>query len=140
MPVIKGKDWAKKGARKILEELERLSKKQDRVILGLVGGRSVVPLYKELAKLNSDAWKKVHVFMVDERRVSIKSKDSNYKLAKTILEKKIKNWHPYRDEKGIVPYNNEFRREAVAFDIVILSSGEDGHVGALCPDHHSIKV
>ena len=36
-------------------------------------------------------------------------------------------------------YRDEIKTHGGAYDIVLLSSGEDGHVGALFPKHNSIK-
>ena len=42
-------------------------------------------------------------------------------------------------DKGIDHYEQELKSLGGIFDIVLLSSGEDGHVAALYPDHHSIN-
>ena len=64
-------------------------KKKKRFSLVLTGGDSPINLYQELAKHKID-WKNIDLFWGDERFVSQKSKNSNYKLAYDILIKKIK--------------------------------------------------
>ena len=51
--------------------------------------KSPIKLYKKLAKSKID-WSNVDLFWGDERHVSNKSKNSNYKLAYDTFIKKIK--------------------------------------------------
>ena len=108
-------------------------------------------IFKQLARMNIE-WKKVHIFMVDERLVPIEHKDSNFRLAyDSFLSKLIMdgllpgtNVHPFiydetLAEKGTEDYQDELMSLGGKFNIVLLSSGEDGHIGALYPDHSSLK-
>ena len=83
--------------------------------------------------------------MVDERLVSIKDKESNFRLVKEGLSEAISNsnLHPFvydesSDDSGLKSYEEEIRKFGGSFDIVLVSSGEDGHIGALYPNHSSI--
>jgi 6-phosphogluconolactonase len=54
------------------------------------------------------------------------------------------NLHPFLfdDNKldfGLDQYENEIKNFGGIFDIVLLSSGEDGHIGSLFPNHPSIS-
>lgn len=130
----------------------------DSATLGLVGGSSVAGVYKRLFESKVD-WLKVHIFMVDERCVPVTSEESNFRgiyeesLRKLISSGKLpeENVHAFHfdeihDESCVVEYFQSLPHPALAgepserkFDIVILSAGEDGHVGSLFPNHRSVK-
>lgn len=137
---------AKKSAEALDREIKALFGQKSQIVLAIPGGRSVVPLFKELKNLDLP-WKKIHIFMVDERRVPLDSPDSNFKLAQEnfidqLVAKKLlpkENLHPYLEDKGIESYENELKKFAGSFDVVILGVGQDGHCAALYPNHPSIK-
>jgi len=123
--------------------------KKEHIVFGLCGGRSVSNILKELLKRKIN-WQKVHFFFVDERIT--KNKDElNFTLINTdffipLLEKrKIKelNIHNFKQsgnlEKDIFSYGMDLTRLSFRFDIALLSSGEDGHIASLFPNHPSIK-
>jgi len=124
--------------------IKNLSQKQEQVILAIPGGRSVKGMWEVLAQERID-WSKVHVFLADERVVPPDHDDSNYKLAYDNFLTKLpkENLHPFTpkdtEDKGSDKYSSGFNTFGGKCDIIILSSGEDGHVGALYPNHHSIK-
>lgn len=110
------------------------------IVLGLVGGRSAPQLFDELSKLNI-SWDNIHIFMVDERFVPQDSEESNYRIIKEHLLNTVNipkdNLHPF--EGKVDEYYNELEKYGGKFDIIVLSAGENGHVGALHPNHHSIR-
>lgn len=130
----------------------------DSVTLGLVGGSSVAGVYKKLFESDLD-WSKVHIFMVDERCVPTTNEESNFRgiyegflraliAAGKLPEENVHAFHfdEIHDESCVVKYFESLSHPALAvepsgqkFDIVILSAGEDGHVGSLFPNHKSIK-
>ena len=69
------------------EALRKKAKKQ-RLSLVLTGGKSPINLYKKLAIKKID-WSNIDLFWGDERFVSKRSKNSNYKLAYETFIKKI---------------------------------------------------
>ncbi len=139
-------ELAKEAAEILSSAISRILQRQNSVVLAIPGGRSVQPLWKLLAweKLQ---WNKVHIFMADERVVPPVHPDSNYRLAyEFFLDRLIEsgkmpwqNVHPFSPEMGSGSYYSELKKVGGKADIIILGVGEDGHVGALYPNHHSIK-
>jgi 6-phosphogluconolactonase len=128
----------------------RLLSQQESTVLAVPGGRSVVDVFVSLAQKELP-WQRIHLFMVDERLVPLGDPESNYQvvtnnLLDPLLEQgKLvrENIHPfyYQPEKqdaGIGDYEEELVRHGGKFDLILLGAGEDGHVAALYPDHHSI--
>lgn len=135
----------------ITDSIRGLLQSQEHVVLAVPGGRSVSGIFGLLREADIP-WRKVHIFMVDERLVPVTNDDSNFKLAKEhfigdlVKQQRLpkENVHPFTmdtatDDFGISDYETELRKYGGCYDIVLLSSGEDGHVGALYPDHHSVK-
>lgn len=131
--------------------IEELLRNQDQVVIAIPGGRSIQGVFKLLGE-DGIPWERVHIFMVDERLVSLNQQDSNFKLGKEMFLDKLvakgvlpeENIHPFVldrdiDDFGILHYEQELKRYGGIYDIVLLSAGEDGHIGALYPNHHSIK-
>ena len=149
-----------KGTRKQLEikaanlitlKIHELIKTQSKIVLAIPGGRSISGIFS-LLKHQNIPWDKVHIFMVDERLSKSEDSQTNFRQAeKEFLEYLVKqnklprkNMHPYTyfnfpDEKGLEAYKNELKEISDKYDIILLSSGEDGHVGSLFPHHNSIK-
>lgn len=122
------------------------------VVWALPGGRSVSAVFDKLSSINDIDWKRVHFFMVDERLVPVDDAESNYRLLKeTLLDKLLEkdlitynNIHPFifrsgEKDLGTISYQAELEKFGGSYDLVLLSSGEDGHIAGLYPDHHSIK-
>lgn len=131
----------------LCEEIFCLLETKDEIVLGLPGGRSVKGIYEEFCKHKKIPWKKIHIFLVDERLVSITSKDSNFLQIKEqfideLIKNKIipeKNIHPFivdsgKKDYGLADYENELKKFG-GYDIVILGTGEDCHIAALFADY-----
>lgn len=145
--IIKGKRGVleEKAAWIISEAIGSLLEQQDFLVLGIVGGSSVAAIFAELEKADVQ-WNRVHLFMIDERLVPIDHPESNYGLARPYFERIIpeENRHPFLDDAGSPEdsareYYDQLKKYGGRFDIILLSSGEDGHVAALFPDHPSIR-
>jgi 6-phosphogluconolactonase len=134
-----------------VQKIQGLLQKQKQINIAICGGRSVSGIFSAL-KNKRIQWKKIHIFMVDERLVPITDRESNYKLARDsfideLIQKKMlleENMHPFiytpnTPDLGIQAYAELLERQGGIFDIALISSGEDGHIGALYPKHHSIK-
>jgi len=137
---------AKNAATLIVDSIKAVAEKKDKVVLGLVGGRSVVSTYDELAKIDSPAWIKTHFIVLDERAVPSDSDESNFKLIKKhllnpLIERNqidIHNIHPFDSDKAnieeaISDYTRILIADGDKIDVAILSSGEDGHIAAIYP-------
>lgn len=139
-------ELAKEAASILASAVDRILSQKDGVVLAIPGGRSVQPLWKLLAE-EKMPWDKVHIFMADERIVPPTHPDSNYKLAYDFFLKRLidlqklpqENIHPFSPEIGNGSYYAELKKFGGKADIIILGVGEDGHVGALYPNHHSIR-
>lgn len=134
-------------AKTIAESIMSLLKKQEHVVFATAGGRSVATLFQRLSLIDSIPWEKIHIFMVDERIVPLDHSDSNFKLVKMNLIDNIasfpkENVHPFIISKndsdyGVSKYETELKKYGGLFDIVLLSAGEDGHIGGIFPHHRS---
>ncbi len=147
----KRKELEIKAATLIERKIHEYLKTQKQVILAIPGGTSIIGILN-LLKTQNIPWEKVHIFMADERLLPLDNQDNNFRQAENeliqylIKQKMIlkQNLHPYiyfnlPIEKGLDAYKNELREISHNFDIVLLSSGEDGHVASLCPNHDSIN-
>ncbi|WP_163338078.1 6-phosphogluconolactonase [Desulfopila sp. IMCC35008] len=131
---------AKKAAWIIYKEgIEKLLESQPHVVLAVPGGRNVIPVFKALGEFKID-WQRVHIFMVDERFVPVTDEQSNYRLLFEQLGDILpaESLHPFEfddvDRRGAVGrYAQMLNKLGGRFDIVLLSSGEDGHIASLFP-------
>lgn len=130
--------------KKVIDEIKKYIKKSRRknIVIGLPGGRSIKTLFNELKDLDID-WKKIHIFLIDERIVPLEHEDSNFNMLKQnllnnlIKQKKLqeKNIHPFDIKKHDVnSYIDQFKKFKY-FDIAFFGVGEDCHIGALFPNH-----
>ena len=139
-----------RAAQHLCEKLREalVAKKQANV--AVPGGRNVMKIFQVMQGKEVD-WQRVHFFIIDERLVPIYHPDSNYKLLQQHLIDPLArvgrilpgNAHPFildpaREDRGTEQYDRVLAGYGFRYDIILLSSGEDGHVGALYPHHHSI--
>ena len=133
-----------KTASVIKKTIETTLLKKNIAVIGLPGGRSISMVLKFLKKYDI-IWEQVHVFLVDERLVKTDDIDSNFRLIKQALSDVIPtiNLHPFifdahKLNLSIKQYENEIKKYGGRYDIVVVSSGEDGHIASLFPNHPSI--
>lgn len=145
--IIRGtrKEMEQKAAWLIADQINDMLKDQPTVVLALPGGRSVSNIFQRLHE-ETIPWDKVHIFMVDERLVPITDKESNFLLVQEYLADMLpkENVHPFifnesLPDKGTIAYQEKLDKFGGVFDIVLVSSGEDGHIAGLYPNHHSIS-
>lgn len=136
---------AKLAAELLSIKLEEFARKKSKVVVGFPGGRSIELVLKNLPQktLRSSLWKKVEVFLVDERVVELQSRERNILVLRKYLanNSSIHEFIPKTEKEdfGASRYYAELRSVKDGFDIVVLSAGEDGHVASLFPNHASIK-
>lgn len=137
MLVVKGKNLEKKVVLALRDKIHSLLEVKERVVLGLVGGRSVSGIYEGLAKQDID-WPCVHIFPLDDRLVPSSSEESNSALIKKYFEKTKAKLHLFslKESKrfGVEDLEKEFKKQGGLFDVIILSAGEDGHIAGLFPN------
>lgn len=140
MRIIKGRK--RELDRKVVEIISKKFKRKGRVVFGIPGGRSVKGIFRKLRGAEVD-WRKVQIFWVDERCVSLRSKDSNFREANDLFisflikEGKLprENVHAFDYKKGVGSYAREFEKFGGKFDFVLLGMGDDCHVASLFPEH-----
>ena len=109
-------------------------------VIGLCGGRSIVPFLEPLA--SPDISTGFRFFFVDERLVPVDHELSNYQGLKAPFFDKIPHaevfpfyYYDGVDQKALLAeYQESFNHEGGHFDIVVLGAGEDGHVASLFPN------
>lgn len=121
-----------------------------RFSVALSGGSTPKTLYQLLAQApwkDSLPWANTHIFLGDERNVSIDSPDSNFRMANEALFSKVKipaeNIHRVRTElkdpqKVAADYERTLREffPGAAWpqlDLNLLGLGENGHTASLFP-------
>lgn len=136
----------------IRDSINQILEKKPICVVAIPGGRSVGGIFELLKKDTHIPWNKVHFFMVDERLVPLDDPDSNYKIANDLfLNDLIKsgklpaqNVHAFISDEnkpnfGAWDYLKQLNELGGAFDVVLLSSGEDGHVAALFPHNRATQ-
>jgi len=139
-----------RAARHLCEKLQEALIAKKLVNVAVPGGRNVAKIFQVMQGEDID-WQRVHFFIIDERLVPIDHPDSNYKLLQDHFIDPLAragrtapgNAHPFildasSMDRGAKRYEEVLSEDGFRYDIILLSSGEDGHVGALYPHHHSI--
>jgi 6-phosphogluconolactonase len=139
-----------RAAQHLCAKLRELLVTQGLVNLAVPGGRNVAKIFSVMLQEEVD-WQRVHLFIVDERLVPLDHPESNYKLLRDhLIDPLVEtgriaagNAHPFvldsaGPEESVREYERILGEHGLRYDVVLLSAGEDGHVGALYPNHHSL--
>ena len=136
-------------AMRLAEKIERVAAEKNVCVLGIVGGRSIPAILDMLLPYAPRLKGMIRVFWLDERI----DNDKNYAPALKHLEQLRRHgvdvlWYPLQsmnkqammlESKQVFSALKEFN-DPVGFDIVLLSSGEDGHIASLFPTHHHVSM
>lgn len=118
---------------------------EPRASLCLTGGSTPAPAYRQLATIEDIAWTRVHVFWGDERAVGPEHPDSNFRMARETLLDAVEipedNIHRIEGERGAEEAARHYEQvlheffgaDGVAFDVLHLGMGSDGHTASLFP-------
>ena len=146
--ILKGtsEQMVEKGALLLYTACNAFIRKKGQAVLAVPGGRSVVGILRRLNSF-SFQWHNVHIFMLDERLVPHTHPESNYKLVKKNLGRLLVDgvihpftYDPEKPEESLAGYGEELAHYGGCFDLVLASSGEDGHIGSLFPNHPSVMA
>jgi 6-phosphogluconolactonase len=122
------------------EAAKRFIEMNGRVVIGIVGGRSVAPIYAMFGQA-SLSWPQVHILLLDERLVPPDHPDSNFRLAFEALGSPAASrlvsfcTDSVNPKKNLQNYNEYLAGLGGRIDIILVSSGEDGHIASLFPGH-----
>ena len=152
-------DWLVRGTRADLDrraaeevgaQLSRAAVDRGSAVLAVVGGRSVAGVFAHLAALELP-WRRIQVFMADERLCPLSSPDSNWQVVEETLVGPLlqsgrllpEHTHPFlwdaaAPDDGVAAYGREFAELGGRLDAVVLSAGEDGHTASLFPHHPGV--
>ena len=145
--IIQGsrEDLSGQAAEILLETILALLQKKETVVVAVPGGRSVTDIYKSLQQYTIP-WSRIQMFLLDERLVPADHPESNYKLVKEHMGDKVPpdmihqfKYTANNSTQAVFDYEKELERCGGRFDIVLASSGEDGHIASLFPNHHSVE-
>jgi len=127
----------------LVEAIRTVLDTKSQVIVAVPGGRSVSGIFQNLAKDDVD-WHRVHLFMVDERLVPLDDPESNFRLVAESLGKIVPaaSLHPFvydaaAEDNGVGEYERQLVQLGGRFDVVLVSSGEDGHIASIFPHHQA---
>ncbi|WP_408635798.1 6-phosphogluconolactonase [Paraneptunicella aestuarii] len=134
-------------AERIVQILQEAISQEGRASLLVSGGRTPMPLFKQLSETSID-WSKVDVSLVDERWVDETDESSNTKM---VRENLLQSHAAKANFVGLKSAESN-AEDAVAtctenlvnikqpFDVLILGMGEDGHTASLFPCSQQIKA
>ncbi|MEM7782374.1 MAG: 6-phosphogluconolactonase [Planctomycetota bacterium] len=141
---------AKAFAEEMVQQIEELTKIQDRISIAVSGGSTPKLLFELLGKEYRERidWGKLHFFWVDDRCVPADSPESNYGQTKSLLFDHVdlpeKNIFWVQGEKDPAQESQRYESlirewfqiaetELPEFDLLFLGMGTDGHTASIFP-------
>ena len=136
---------AKKAASILYNTTLRLLRKKKDVVIAVPGGQSVSGIYENFRDYTLP-WDRIHMFLLDERLVAADHPDSNYRLVREHMGSEVvpvmihQFIYDFKNPiQSVIDYREKLNHCGGQFDIVLASSSEDGHIGSLFPNHHSLE-
>ncbi len=130
---------------RIERSLKRLLNDHDTVVFGVPGGRSAGGVFDALRDRDLP-WRRIHIFMVDERVVPLESEESNFRILSEHLAGPLQkrgvlppeNVHPFTAdpadvERSVSRYYDLLKHFCGRYHLLLLSMGEDAHIASLFP-------
>ncbi len=137
--ILQTSSFAHEAAAFIISVISQDIKNKGKCVLGLSGGTTPIPVYKEMAKNGKSIdWKKVIFTFSDERCVPPDHEESNYKKAKESLFDHIdipsENVHRLEGELSPKLAARSYEEKIPHIhDLLLLGIGSDGHTASLFP-------
>ncbi|MGL1887881.1 MAG: 6-phosphogluconolactonase [Reichenbachiella sp.] len=138
---------------RILYQSEVSIAQRGKFTLVLSGGNTPKSIFHRLIEDYIDLidWNHTHLFWLDERCVSPKHTDSNYRLANDHLITKLTNVGSIHRMKGeidpdlaAIQYKKEifdfFGKIDPVFDFILLGMGDDGHIASIFPNPDNVLL
>jgi 6-phosphogluconolactonase len=126
-------------------EITRAIAERGACALGLAGGRTPEPVYRELATGSSIDWTRVDVFFGDERAVPPDHPDSNYLMVQLALLSRVPlpagqvhRMEAERPDREAAAREYE-RSLPPRLDVLLLGMGPDGHTASLFPGSAALE-
>lgn len=138
----------------IVAESNKAIAQKDYCTIALSGGSTPKVLYQLLATpmfAKNINWKKIFIFLGDERFVPHTSEESNYKMTYDALLSKVpipkkniftvptKNITPLQSAKNYEAAVKKYITPKNPFDIILLGIGDEGHTASLFPNSPLLK-
>jgi len=124
-----GNELVLKLADEIISRLEHAIESSGRANLAVSGGSTPKALFMQLSK-SSLKWEAVHVYLVDDRKVSPNDERSNERLVReTLLTNKAKQAHFH----SLLESYCSSTPLPLSFDVLLLGMGNDGHTASWFP-------
>jgi 6-phosphogluconolactonase len=132
-------DLARRAAEWLAREVAAAIAERGSCALGLAGGRTPEPVYRELASVSGIDWRRVDIFFGDERAVPPDYPESNYLMVHRALlsriaipDSRVHRMHAERLDREVAAREYE-RSLPPRLDILVLGMGADGHTASLFP-------
>lgn len=128
----------------LVDAFVQVADRQGGMSVALSGGTTPQSFYEDLAKCRDLDWRRVHLFMADERWVPPTDPSSNERMIRENLVSRIEipgeNFHPMfvdsDPETAAHRYEQALRDRfpgSATFDLALLGLGEDGHTASIFP-------
>jgi 6-phosphogluconolactonase len=142
--IVPTEEYAQVAAGHIAQAVQSVARRQDRISLGLSGGRGPRPVYQELARAAKIPWQRLDLYFADERAVPPESSLSNYRLVSETLGPRFSDrpmaiHRMEADRTDLATAAAEYEAILpVTLDLLILGMGDDGHTASLYPHHPAL--